>query len=445
MRPREFLRKAVAFRIYDEMNFNYKTLPSCDNPDPLQVFCVGNVEPKPGTTANDPYVRSDSTAFGEDTQRGYDQTAFFGNVDYDIIPKTLTVSAGTRWYQYKEFEVGSEYITDPSCVNVPTCSNWVDINAAHDKKTYAGFRSRLGVTWNIDDDSMVYYLFSQGFRPGGFNRGANHGSAGLTGKKTGYQYQQPDAYRPDSLTNNEIGLKKGLFDDNVLVNVSAYYMRWTNEQYILFFPAFLGNTTFSVNGPNYDVKGVELQLSARLVDGLTTEGSLSYNDNVQQNSPCLISNLPTSATFGHCIQFAYTKSGVFSSFSNPFGVAGDQAPWSPKWQGNWRVHYDWTVGDYLANAMVGMSYMGSTYNQPANYQSGVGVIVPSTTYLRYRQPSYTTFDASIGVSKDRWSADLFAENLTDSHASTFTSSAQFIESEVPLRPRVIGVKLGFSY
>jgi hypothetical protein len=34
-------------------------------------------------------------------------------------------------------------------------------------------------------------------------------------------------------------------------------------------------------------------------------------------------------------------------------------------------------------------------------------------------------------------------NLTNSDASTFTSSAQFIKSEVPLRPRVL--TLGFGY
>ena len=73
--------------------------------------CVANVRPAAGSTANDPGIRGDMTAFGEDMQRGYDQTAFFGSVDFDIIPKVLTVTAGTRWYHYSEFEVGSQYGT----------------------------------------------------------------------------------------------------------------------------------------------------------------------------------------------------------------------------------------------------------------------------------------------------------------------------------------------
>jgi iron complex outermembrane receptor protein len=40
---------------------------------------------------------------------------------------------------------------------------------------------------------------------------------------------------------------------------------------------------------------------------------------------------------------------------------------------------------------------------------------------------------------------VYGENLGDSHASMFTSSTQFIKSEVPIRPRVIMFKLGAHF
>jgi hypothetical protein len=46
---------------------------------------------------------------------------------------------------------------------------------------------------------------------------------------------------------------------------------------------------------------------------------------------------------------------------------------------------------------------------------------------------------------DKWTAQLYGSNLFNSHASTFTSSAQFIKSEVPLRPMVVGVKIGYAF
>jgi hypothetical protein len=49
------------------------------------------------------------------------------------------------------------------------------------------------------------------------------------------------------------------------------------------------------------------------------------------------------------------------------------------------------------------------------------------------------------VSFDKWNAEIFGQNLGNSQASTFTSSAQFIKSEVPLRPRTMGLKVGYSF
>jgi len=63
--------------------------------------------------AIDPTTRNDNTNFGEDLQRGYKQTAVFGSADFDIIPKVLTLTGGTRYFKYVEQEVGSQY-SDPT-------------------------------------------------------------------------------------------------------------------------------------------------------------------------------------------------------------------------------------------------------------------------------------------------------------------------------------------
>ena len=45
---------------------------------------------------NNPGTRNDNVAYFNDIQRGYRQTAFFTSLDFDLIPKVLTVTAGTR-------------------------------------------------------------------------------------------------------------------------------------------------------------------------------------------------------------------------------------------------------------------------------------------------------------------------------------------------------------
>ena len=439
------------YKIYDVMNFKYKTIPSC-NPGNLAVavaggpVCVADVRTAPGSTANDPGIRDDNTAFGEDTQRGYKQTAAFLSADYDIIPDVLTITGGTRWYEYKEFEVGSQYGTGTGCLNVPNgdcAGGLVNIDAAHDKKTYAGFKSRANITWHIDPNTMLYYTWSQGFRPGGFNRSVGNVAPDSTGTK---QYTKPNGYAPDELINNEVGLKTTMFDDRLQLNLSAYYMRWNHVQFFFFNPLYLGNTTFGVNGPNYTVKGAEAQFTALVTDGLTLSGSGSYNDNSQATSPCLVDNIPGTTAFGHCITEIIPRGATTAvPFINPFGDPGSTPAFSPKFQGSLHARYDWMIDQYGAFVQAGVNYMGSMFNQPASYKSGTGVLIPDTTFLRYKQPAYTTFDASIGISLDKWYAQLYGTNLTNSHASTFTSSAQFIKSEIPIRPRVIGLKVGYNF
>jgi hypothetical protein len=151
----------------------------------------------------------------------------------------------------------------------------------------------------------------------------------------------------------------------------------------------------------------------------------------------------TSPNFGNCI--TEVKG---SSFPNPFGSLGTRPAFSPAVEFNLRARYDWSFNDYKAFVMAGASHVGDMSNQPASYVGGdnnPSQVIPTTTHLRYDQPGYTTYDASLGVAKDSWTVSVFGQNLGNSDASTFTSSAQFIKSEVPLRPRVLGVKIGYKF
>ncbi|HEX4198950.1 MAG TPA: TonB-dependent receptor [Caulobacteraceae bacterium] len=440
------------FRIYDVMNFEYKGIPACSPANlaaallPGGAPCLADINPAPGATTNSPGIRSDITGFGEDTQRGYDQWAGFASFDYDLIPGVLTLTAGTRYYYYNEYEVGSQYATNPGCLDVPNgqcVGNDININDEHYRTTYSGFKSRVNLTWHVDADTLAYFTFSQGFRPGGFNRSdTKQVIKDANGIK---QFEEPGSYAPDSLNNYEVGLKTQLFDRRLQINLSAYWMDWTNVQFFLFDPPYSITTTFGINGPSYNVKGVEAQFVGRVTDGLTVQGSVSYNDDTETAAPCLKGNIPGTTFFNQCITMAKPSGGAYGPFANPFGVAGAVPAFSPTWQANVRARYEWRIDSYDAFVMAGANYVGDMFNQPASYESGAGVLIPATTYLRYLQPAYTTIDASAGISKDNWSAELFGTNLTNSHASTFTSSAQFIKSEVPLRPLVVGLKLGYKF
>jgi iron complex outermembrane recepter protein len=465
------------FVLYDDMNFNYLGIQQC-SPQNLAagVNCVAAVGPQAGSFAIDPSLRENSnTAFGEDEQRGYKQTAFFASIDFDLIPKVLTVTGGTRWYHYDEFEYGSQYATayngtagvvnfpNGTCTALGSCGFPIAL-----EKTETGTRSRINVSWKITPDAMAYYTFSQGFRPGGFNRTSSvlgqppslqaevpyctYPGGVKTCIPNSDQYEKPAGYSSDNLINNEVGFKSEFFQHRLLFNVSAYYMKWENEQLSLFAPTILGNTTFNVNGPNYIIKGFEVQFVARITDGLTLQGSSSVNSSSQSNSPCLESvgvtnnpatkNNPTPA--GTCVVI----NSATGPIPNALGAYGAPPAFSPPWMFNLRARYDWSAGGYKPFAWVGASHIASMTNNPRNYFDGNNPLYgnpPVTTLLLYTIPGYTTYDASLGVSKDNWTAEVNGSNLSNDYGPSNITSGQFIKAEIPLRPRVVNFMIRYAF
>jgi iron complex outermembrane receptor protein len=471
-----------SFAIEDNMDWSYKTIPDCGlnsiaaNLQAAGTVCLGRVAPNPNATLNVAGPRGPAVAFGQDIQRGFKQYAGFASVDFDIF-ENLTITGGTRYYKYDNYETGSVYSSfNAGCYQVPVCTTGSNLDAQGLKSSYSGFRSKGTITWKPKDGTLVYATYSQGFRPGAFNRGSSarvqdpllpflgangQGSVVNTGNGRNFQLLVPAAYRPDNLTNWEIGLKTDLFDRKVTLNLSGYYMQWKDTQIGFFNPAAgFGNTAFATNGPTYDIKGVEAQLTIRPNDGLTINSSATYNDSKQANAPCFIANNPTASGFGQCITatFAgsYDANGVplTRPVQSPFGNKGGVTPFSPKFQGNIRARYEW-AGKGEMNWFVagGVNYTSSMFNQPATYPSGDvpgngnvlgpnGIIVPATTVLRYKMKGYALADFQMGFTRDNVTFTIFGDNIFNSKASTFTNSAQYIKTSTIVRPLTYGIKIG---
>jgi iron complex outermembrane recepter protein len=477
------------FVIDDNMNFNYLGIPQCDqaalnnalNSPDGSADCLSAVGPVPGAFATSPGLRTDAnTAFGEDVQRGYKQKAFFTSIDVDVIPKVLTATGGIRFYHYDEFEEGSEYYSESTSGSFSPTGQGLVVNHLNGQCTAAGLcgfpinleksesghRWRGNLTWHVTDDIMSYYTYSEGFRPGGFNRTASlpgelpvlkgvapyscavpivvvNGVATCPKAGKDLQFNKPAGYESDQLINQEIGIKSEWLDHRLIVNLSGYVMHWSNVQLPLFDPVHLGNTTFDINGPEYKVKGFEVQFVARLFEGFTVEGSSSVNSTEQVNGPCLPVNRPGAPTpQGSCVT---QVKGL--PYTNPYGVNGTRPPFSPPWMFNARMRYEWAAATYRPYAWFGASHTGPMSNEPASFPSGTdpSQAVPTTTLLRYEIPGYTTYDAAIGVRKDNWHAEIMGQNITNEYGPSNISSGQFIESQIPLRPRVINFQFGFTF
>ena len=111
------------------------------------------------------------------------------------------------------------------------------------------------------------------------------------------------------------------------------------------------------NGPDYRVRGGELQVVARVTEGLTVQGSCV----VQQEHPAQFALLDRQQSGQP--EFRQAASGHQRvTASNVFGLQGSPLGESPVFQGNMRVRYEFPLGQYKAFAQVGGQYYGGSWS-----------------------------------------------------------------------------------
>ncbi len=185
----------------------------------------------------------------------------------------------------------------------------------------------------------------------------------------------------------------------------------------------MGNLGFAANGPNYRVKGVELQAVARILDGFTIQGASAWNSSSQTNSPFLIDNNPASVNYGKPI----------TSIQNPYGAIGSSLANSPPFEVNLRARYEWSISEYQAFIQAGGQHQAHSYSRAGNSSN------TTSSLHTYDMPGYSTYDGSMGIARGAWTAEFFGQNLFNSHASTFTTFSQWVEAQSIVRPRVLGI------
>jgi iron complex outermembrane receptor protein len=413
------------YTIIDQTHWRYVTVPQC-SPSGLNVGCFLPFGPWPGSQ---PYNPLPPTGFFDDVERGYHQLAEFASIDFDVIPHAVTITGAIRHFKYDDRESGGD-VASAGCKQFsPTtyfgpCLTQGGTNVSirsPNRTTPSGNRARGNLSWHVTDHDLLYYTWSQSFRAGQFNR--NGGSCYLPDAHNVNQYCVPFFTVPDNVTNNEVGWKTEWFDQTVQFNGAVYQEIWSNAQTGFFDPqAGLGNLAFATNGPSYRVRGVEPSIIARVTHGLTVWAAAAWNSSSQTNSPFLVNNNPASPTYGQNI----------TSIQNPYGPQGSPTSYSPPFNANLRIRYEWGFNDYDAFVQVGGQHQAH--------------MVTATGYVpAFDLPAFTTYDASLGVAKDAWTVQIFGQNISNTNSSLSTNQSQFILAETPQRPRVLGLKFSYKF
>ena len=356
--------------------------------------------PIAGATAINPNPRGPGVTFFNDITRTDRQIAAFGEVAFDIIPEKLILTGGLRYYDQKATIAGSANFGNKG-VDGNSGYNLDAIHTAPRKEKGVILKGNL--TFKPNDDMLFYATYSEGFRPGGFNRIGR-----ASGTPQDPRTPIPFGYDTDTVTNYEAGAKLSLADNRVVFNIAAYHIDWKDIQVSVYDPQ-LFFLTFAANCCDATINGVEGDLTVQPIPGLTFNAAAAYNR----------SKLTRAAVGGQAL------GGIVP--------LGSQLALSPKFQGNARIRYEHEYGSGLkAFGQAGVHFVGSSHTS-----INVGADYPL--------PSYTTADAALGVDAPEWGAQLFVENLTDSRPAIYINASDRVARTTTIRPRTIGLRVSYKY
>jgi len=248
-----------------------------------------------------------------------------------------------------------------------------------------GFNPKASITWTPNRDIMTYALVSKGFRFGGPNI-----VPPLPGSNI------PSQYGSDSLWNYEVGARADLLDRHLLLDVTAFYIDWSDIQLRLNY----NSLSYADNAGKARIKGIEASATLRIADGLRANSNATYLD----------------------ASLADPFDQDPSDPANAIVPRGSRLPGASKWQVSNLVSYDWASGPLRPSITLSHRYISRAS----------GNLISGTP-----QGGYHLFDARIGLQAGRFDLTLFADNIGNSRG-VITGSTDPLQQYV-VRPRTFGV------
>lgn len=316
----------------------------------------------------------------------YTEASVFGDVDYHFTPKL-------------DLTLGGRYSYDAQTYSQPSSGVlYGPPSTPHASGTESAFTYLVNPRYKLSDDSVLYVRIASGYRPGGPN----------TVPPAVLNF--PMTFGPDYLTSYEGGWKAELFEHRVSVDASAFYLQWSKMQ----LPTVIGGYSAEANGGAAHSTGFEGQATWTPIHGLTLEGDATYTDAVMD------SNNPTAGAF-----------------------KGNHLPLVPAWNWGASADYGWS----MANNWDG--FVGATYRNIGE-RPNVFIFNTATTGYYVPLPGYYTLDLRAGVTRDRWTLQVFIRNVTDQRGVTATGAndgvAQDPDASVAIiQPRTVGMSLAARF
>lgn len=335
--------------------------------------------------------------YHQSRDRRLDQRAIFGEASYELTDK-ITATIGGRYFEYDKDE---RVRTEGGLVAVPIGAGRTQVLQAGESDT----SYRASLSYEPTEDSLAYIAWAEGFRLGRPATGLPAVTCDANGDGlvdgTSTTIESTRSIDSDFLENYEIGGKFSIFDRRMVVDAAIYHIKWDGLPIRTLAPC---GFSFTANAGAATSDGVELQASLLVIKGLRLD-------------------------FGA----GYTRAELSEDAPGLGAREGARLPGSPKVNASLAAQYDFNIAGYEAFVRADSFYTEEFYGDLRES--------PLT-----KAGSYTKVDARVGVSIRDLNIELFARNVTNEDAFTWRGLSNANSSfGYRLRPRTIGIQLGYSF
>ena len=261
--------------------------------------------------------------------------AVFAQVNYDITDK-LELTLAARYdqvdYQSTRFKTPKQQEVVP----LPNSNGQLQNTLTQSDNS---FQPKVSLSYDINNDSMIYATYANGFRPGFYNSG------NLT--------------KAETTQNFEIGGKSTWWNNRIQLNGALFYIDYSEQQLSFIIATAPFRQTSNID--QTEIRGLELETIVMLTDDLRFNAAWGYTDSKVKDT-------------------------------------GQRAPATPKYTLNLGLNYEKELGrDWLFNTRLdyraqGNFFLGST-QEPL--EVGAKQFVNLTAALEWQDWRFTVYGENI--------------------------------------------------
>ncbi|MFV8817951.1 TonB-dependent receptor [Haliea sp. E17] len=348
-------------------------------------FLPGNVVP----SGNDSYSLNEAKSYA-----AYSQAEFHVTDAMDLL-------AGLR---YTKDDKTGNYVTGDAQSNL----TYQDFDYDDDNVSYL-----LGVNYRFNDSMMAYAKFSTAFVSGGSVAGFG--------------------FDPEEAESWEVGAKADFLDGRLRTNVALFDVTYDSLQTAqagVNVPGAENIAVLVVDGGKLEAQGMELEITALPIEGLTLNATIGYQD----------------AEFAEVTDLV--ASTVFAVGPQAFPNSDYLPTLTPEWNGNLSANYE-------TNPVFGSAYMTfgitGTWRDDVRLDSNPGRAAATPFGVAEFTPASWVVNARASLKSiafgDNWVGEisLWGRNLTDNDEITFITNFGAFPSGTFQEERSYGIDFVLNY